>query len=210
MALPSPDSQFPDGKFPDGKSPDPTWSVCVYCAASPRHPELLELARRVGEGIAERGWTLVSGGGNVSAMGAVAAGARSRGGRTVGVIPKALVHREMADVEADELVVTDTMRQRKQVMEDRSDAFLALPGGIGTLEELFESWTAGYLGMHDKPLVLLDPDGHYDGLFGWLESLIQRGYVAQAALDRLMLTDDIETALNLCAGVAERSDRHGY
>lgn len=90
-------------------------------------------------------------------MGAVASGARSRGGHTVGVIPKALVHRELADIEADELIVTDTMRQRKQVMEDRSDAFLALPGGIGTLEEMFESWTAGYLGMHTKPLVLLDP-----------------------------------------------------
>ena len=93
------------------------------------------------------------------------------------MIPKALVHREMADVDADELVVTDTMRERKQVMEERSDAFIALPGGIGTLEELFETWTAGYLGMHDKPVVLLDPDGHYDGLWTWLESLVDKGYV---------------------------------
>lgn len=171
----------------------------MYCAASPNHPELLSLARRVGEGIAERGWTLVSGGGNVSAMGAVAAGARSRGGRTVGVIPKALVHRELADVEADELVVTDTMRERKQVMEDRSDAFLALPGGIGTLEELFESWTAGYLGMHDKPLVLLDPTGHYDGLLRWLDSLVSGGYVARAALERLVVVRGIDAALESCA-----------
>ena len=113
----------------------------------------------VGAAIAERGWTLVSGGGNVSAMGALASAARARGGRTVGVIPKALVHREVADVEADELIVTDTMRERKQMMEDRADAFIALPGGIGTLEELFEAWTAGYLGMHDKPVVMLDPSG---------------------------------------------------
>ena len=146
-----------------------------------------------------RGWTLVSGGGNVSAMGAVADGARAAGGRTVGVIPKALVHRELADIAADELVVTDTMRQRKQVMEERSDAFLALPGGIGTLEELFETWTAGYLGMHDKPVVLLDPHGHYDGLRGWLSSLVESGYVTQAALDRLVVVDDIEAALALCA-----------
>ena len=138
-------------------------------------------------------------------MGAVAAGARSRGGRTVGVIPKALVHRELADIDADELIVTDTMRQRKQVMEDRSDAFLTLPGGIGTLEELFESWTAGYLGMHDKPLVVLDPHGHYDGLRHWLDSLVPAGYVAQGALDRLAVTDDVEAALNLCAGIG-RSD----
>ena len=177
----------------------------MYCAASPRHRELLELAGRVGAAIADRGWTLVSGGGNVSAMGAVAAGARSRGGRTVGVIPKALVHRELADIDADELIVTDTMRQRKQVMEDRSDAFLALPGGLGTLEELFESWTAGYLGMHDKPLVLLDPHGHYDGLRRWLDSLVPTGYVSQAALDRLVVVDDVDAALNLCAGV-ERTD----
>ncbi|MFM8598217.1 MAG: TIGR00730 family Rossman fold protein [Mycobacterium sp.] len=175
------------------------WAVCVYCASSPRHPELLDLARRVGEAIAERGWTLVSGGGKVSAMGALAAGARSRGGRTVGVIPKALVHRELADVEAEELVVTDTMRQRKQVMEDRSDAFLALPGGIGTLEELFETWTAGYLGMHDKPVVLLDPQGHFTDLLTWLASLVRSGYVAQPALDRLQVVDSLDAALRACA-----------
>ncbi len=173
--------------------------MCVYCASSPRHPELLDLARRVGEAIADRGWTLVSGGGNVSAMGAVAGGARARGGHTVGVIPKALVHRELADVDADELIVTDTMRQRKQIMEERSDAFLALPGGIGTLEELFETWTSGYLGMHDKPVVLLDPAGHYDGLRTWLASLVDTGYVASAALDRLVVADDVETAIQFCA-----------
>lgn len=190
--------------MPDEDRSRDEWAVCVYCASGPRHPELLDLARRVGEGIAGRGWTLVSGGGNVSAMGALAAGARARGGRTVGVIPKALVHRELADVEADELVVTDTMRQRKQVMEDRSDAFLALPGGIGTLEELFESWTAGYLGMHDKPLVLLDPDGHYEGLLRWLDSLVPTGYVARAALDRLIVVRDVGGALDLCADVSGR------
>ena len=153
----------------------------------------------MGSAIAERGWTLVSGGGNVSAMGAVAAGARAKGGRTVGVIPKALVHRELADIDADELVVTETMRERKQVMEDRADAFITLPGGIGTLEEIFEAWTAGYLGMHDKPVVMLDPFGHYDGLLAWLHGLIDSGYVSKGALDRLVVTDDIEDALAACA-----------
>ena len=172
--------------------PDREWAVCVYCASGPTHPELLTLAVRVGEAIAERGWTLVSGGGNVSAMGALAGAARARGGRTVGVIPKALVHREVADVDADELIVTDTMRERKQVMEDRADAFIALPGGIGTLEEFFEAWTAGYLGMHDKPVVMLDPIGHYDGLLAWLHGLVDSGYVAQGALDRLVVVDDVE------------------
>ena len=174
------------------------WAVCVYCSSGPTHPELLALAAKVGEAIADRGFTLVSGGGNVSAMGALAAGARAHHGRTVGVIPKALVHKEVADIDADELVVTDTMRERKQIMEDRSDAFIALPGGIGTLEELFETWTGGYLGMHDKPVVLLDPDGHYDGLFAWLESLVESGYVQPGALERIVVVRDVEAALALC------------
>jgi uncharacterized protein (TIGR00730 family) len=178
--------------------PDREWAVCVYCASGPTHPDLLTLAERVGSAIAERGWTLVSGGGNVSAMGALASAARQRGGRTVGVIPKALLHREVADVDADELVVTDTMRERKQVMEDRADAFIALPGGIGTLEEFFEAWTAGYLGMHAKPVVMLDPIGHYTGLLTWLHGLIDSGYVTQGALDWLVVVDDIDTALAAC------------
>lgn len=162
------------------------------------HPELLELAERLGTAIAARGWTLVSGGGNVSAMGAIARAVRAADGHTVGVIPKALVHREVADVDADELVVTDTMRERKQVMEDRADAFIALPGGIGTLEEFFEAWTAGYLGMHDKPVVILDPIGHYDGLLAWLRGLADTGYVSRGALDRLIVVDDVAAALSAC------------
>ncbi|MCQ4119843.1 LOG family protein [Rhodococcus tibetensis] len=173
-------------------------SVCVYCASGPVEEHFLELARQIGAQIGARGWQLVSGGGNVSMMGAVAEAARAGGANTVGVIPKALVHREVADVDADELVVTDTMRQRKQVMEDRADAFITLPGGIGTLEELFETWTAGYLGMHDKPVVLLDPVGHYTGLLEWLDSLRGGGFVAQRALDRLLVRTDVEAALDAC------------
>ena len=171
----------------------------MYCASGPKHPELLALAAKVGAAVADRGWTLVSGGGKVSAMGAMARAARARGGRTVGVIPKALVHREVADVDAGELVVTDTMRERKQIMEERADAFLALPGGIGTLEELFETWTAGYLGIHEKPVVMLDPTGHYDGLFGWLAGLVDTGYVNPAALARLVVVRHVEEALDACA-----------
>ena len=179
--------------------PESRRAVCVYCASGPRHPELIELARTVGAAIADRGWTLVSGGGNVSAMGALAEAARAHAGRTVGVIPKALVHREVADVDADELVVTDTMRERKQVMEDRADAFLVLPGGIGTLEEFFEAWTAGYLGMHDKPLVMLDPFGHYDGLLAWLRGLVDSGYVSPGAMESLVVVGDVDAALDACS-----------
>ena len=133
-------------------------------------------------------------------MGAVAAGARARGGRTVGVIPKALVHRELADVDADELVITDTMRERKQVMEERADAFIALPGGIGTLEEFFEAWTAGYLGMHDKPVVMLDPFwGITTGCGPGCTASSTAGTSAEIALDRLIVVDDIEDALAACA-----------
>lgn len=182
---------------PDPGTPKP-WAVCVYCASGPTHPELLALAAELGEAIADRGWTLVWGGGNVSAMGALATAARARGGWTVGVIPKMLVRREVADHDADELIVTDTMRERKQIMEDRADAFITLPGGIGTLEEFFEAWTGGYLGVHDKPLVMLDPGGHYDVLLAWLAGLVDSGYVSQIAMDRLVVVDKVAAAVAAC------------
>jgi uncharacterized protein (TIGR00730 family) len=97
------------------------------------------------------------------------------------------------------LIVTDTMRERKQIMEDRADAFIALPGGIGTLEELFEAWTGGYLGAHSKPVVMLDPTGHFDGLRAWLHGLIDRDYVTQSALDRLVVVDEVGAAMAACA-----------
>lgn len=184
-------------------TPQP-FAVCVYCSASTTDPDQLELAARVGTEIARRGWQLVSGGGHVSMMGAVATAARAGGANTVGVIPKHLVHREVADVDADELVVTDTMRQRKQVMEDRSDAFLTLPGGIGTLEEFFETWTGGHLGQHNKPMALLDPAGHYSGLFAWLTELHDRGFVPQTALDRITVTPDLTEAF---AALSKDSDQ---
>ncbi|MEV5833804.1 TIGR00730 family Rossman fold protein [Nocardia sp. NPDC052112] len=170
------------------------YAVCVYCSASTVDPAMLALAARVGTEIARRGWQLVSGGGHVSMMGAVATGARAGGAHTVGVIPKHLVHQEVADVDADELIVTDTMRQRKQVMEDRADAFLALPGGIGTLEEFFETWTGGYLGQHDKPVVVLDPDGFYRGLFDWVDQLYDRKFVSKSAMARITVVDNLPAA----------------
>jgi hypothetical protein len=110
-----------------------------------------------------------------------------------------LVRREVADHDADELIVTETMRERKQIMEDRADAFITLPGGIGTLEEFFEAWTGGHLGMHDKPVVLLDPAGHYEGLRAWLSGLVDSGYVSPTAMDRLVVVDQIDAAIAACA-----------
>ncbi len=182
-----------------GRDSAADWAVCVYCASGPQHPELLTLATELGEALADRGWTLVWGGGRVSAMGAVASAARSRGGRTVGVIPQILMRHELADSDADELIVSETMRERKQVMEDRADAFIVLPGGLGTLDELLDAWTTGYLGLHGKPIVLLDAFGHYEGLWLWLCGLADRGYVSQPAMDRLVLVDKVSAAVQACA-----------
>jgi uncharacterized protein (TIGR00730 family) len=185
-----------------GAGPSRT-SVCVYCASAEGiAPRYLQLATAVGAGIAARGWRLVSGGGRVSMMGAVAAAARAGGSPTVGVIPRSLIDLEVADADADELLVVDTMRDRKALMEAHATAFLALPGGIGTCEELFEVWTAAVLGMHDKPVVVLDPEGHYAGLLDWLREVGERGFVRAEALARLTVATDVTAALDACAATA--------
>jgi uncharacterized protein (TIGR00730 family) len=132
-------------------------------------------------------------------MGAVASSARAGGARTTGVMPRSMIEREWADDDSDELLVVDTMRERKALMEAHADAFLTLPGGIGTCEEFFEVWTSGTLGLHAKPVVLLDPDGHYAGLLGWLRGLGARGFLHGDALARLTLAADVETALDACS-----------
>jgi hypothetical protein len=138
---------------------------------------------------------LVTGGGSVAMMGAVGRAARAAGGHTIGVIPRHLVLMEVADRESDELVLVDTMRERKAEMDRRADAFLVLPGGIGTLEEFFEVWTAASLGMHAKPVVVLDHDGFYRPLWAWLEDLEKRGFVRREALDTLLLARTVDEAL---------------
>jgi uncharacterized protein (TIGR00730 family) len=182
-------------------------AVCVYCASAQGiDPAYVELAAAVGTELARRGHSLVSGGGRVSMMGAVAQAARSGGAHTVGVIPQALVDFEMADVDADELVVVETMRQRKRVMDERSDGFLVLPGGIGTLEEMFEIWTARTLDMHAKPVVVYDPTGHYRGLWAVLEQWIATGFVRAAAWATLAVTADLNEAIDLVtAGPVSRA-----
>lgn len=175
------------------------FAVAVYCASGPVDSRYERLAAQVGAEIGRRRWTLVSGGGRVSMMGAVARAARETGAHTVGVIPQALVEHEVADVEADELFITDNMRERKALMDAHADAFLVLPGGLGTVEELTEVWTSLGLGMHDKPVVLLDPDGHYRGLLDWLAAMVATGFVRQAMLDALPVVTTVDEALNLCA-----------
>ncbi|WP_221455974.1 LOG family protein [Saccharothrix tamanrassetensis] len=175
-------------------------TVTVYCGSRQTVPEsYLALAAEVGAEIARRGWSLAWGGGRTSMMGALATAAREGGAHTTGVIPRALVDVEWADRGSDELLVVDSMRDRKALMEAHGDAFLALPGGIGTCEELFEVWTSRVLALHGKPVVLLDVDGHYRGLLEWLAELHSRGFVSRFALDSLVVTDDVRAALDACA-----------
>jgi len=170
--------------------------VAVYCASATRiDPAYLDLATEVGAELARRGHVLVTGGGSVSMMGAVGRAARAAGGHTVGVIPHHLVALEVADHESDELVLVETMRERKAEMDRRADAFLTLPGGIGTFEEFFEVWTAGSLGMHAKPVVVLDPDGFYDPLWAWLDDLAGRGFVRRSVLEAVLRTRTVGEAV---------------
>jgi uncharacterized protein (TIGR00730 family) len=173
-------------------------SVCVFCASSTRIDDrYLRLAAEIGQGVATAGYQLITGGGSVSMMGAVARAARAAGGHTVGVIPQALIDMEVADHDADELVVTPDMRTRKAEMDRRSDVFVALPGGIGTLEELTEVWTAFTLGMHAKPVIVVDPWGDYAGLREQIAHLVRTGFMRQSAADAIHWADSVEGALRI-------------
>jgi uncharacterized protein (TIGR00730 family) len=175
-------------------------AVCVYCSSSDAiDPAHVALATEVGARLAAAGHDIVSGGGRVSMMGAVARAARAGGAHTIGVIPEHLMAREVADEDADELVVVETMRERKRIMESRADAFVALPGGLGTLEELFEMWTSRTLGMHDKPVVVLDPDGFFAPLWAWLDDLAGRGFVRADALAALVRASSVDEVLAVLA-----------
>jgi hypothetical protein len=182
-------------------------AICAYCSSSESIDSgFLALASAVGTRLAAGGHTLVSGGGRVSMMGALAQAARVGGAHTKGVIPKQLVSYEVADVDADELVVVDTMRERKRIMDESADAFLVLPGGIGTFEEFFEAWTSASLGMHDKPVVVLDPQGFYADLWTYLERLRDRGFVRQQALDVLYRVSSVEDAFAVIEAITSDTD----
>jgi uncharacterized protein (TIGR00730 family) len=172
--------------------------VCVFCASSVRlEQRWLDLAAEIGAALAARGHDVISGGGRVGMMGSLAETARQRGGHTIGVIPQSLVSLEVADVGADELVVTDGMAARKIVMMERADVFVVLPGGLGTLDELFEVWTTAALGLHDKPLVLLDADGFYAGLVRWLHGLARQSFISAKALAMVHVVRSVDEALDV-------------
>lgn len=175
---------------------EPAFSICVYCGSRPGNdPAFTQSAEAVGHWIGSHGGQLVYGGGRSGLMGTVAAATRLAGGRVVGVIPQALVDKELANHLCDELHIVQTMHERKALMAERSDAFLALPGGIGTFEELFEVWTWRQLGYHDKPLGLLNVAGYYDGLMTFLNASVANGFMGVWQMDLLRATDDASALL---------------
>jgi cytokinin riboside 5'-monophosphate phosphoribohydrolase len=152
-------------------------SVCVFCGSASGLPEVhRRAARELGGEIARRGHRLVYGGGNVGLMGEVARSVHRHGGTVFGAIPRSLVDRELAYGPADELVVTDTLRERKAAMDARADAFVALPGGFGTLEELLEMLTLRQLGLHDRPIVVLNVAGYYDPFLAMVAAMVGQGF----------------------------------
>jgi uncharacterized protein (TIGR00730 family) len=169
----------------------PAFSLCVYCGSRPGATHgFSALARYVGEWIGSHGGQLVYGGGRNGLMGTVADATLASGGRVVGIIPRALVEKEWAHQGCTELHVVDTMHERKRLMAERADAFLALPGGIGTLEEFFEVWTWRQLGYHDKPVGLLNLDGYYDGLLMFLRSSVNQGFMGDWQMELIREGND--------------------
>ena len=177
-------------------TPTPAFSVCVYCGSrNGVSPAYAEVARTVGQWIGKHQGQLVYGGGNNGLMGLVAQAAAEAGGRVVGIIPKALQSHENTRTACDEVHVVDTMHERKRMMAERADVFLALPGGIGTFEEFFEVWTWRQLGYHDKPVGLLNTEGYYDGLLAFAQHSVTQGFLSDWQLNLIKCHDQPETLL---------------
>lgn len=171
-------------------------SICVYCGSSSRAGEpFFEAARRTGRLIAQRGSRLVYGGAHVGLMGALADAALEAGGRVCGVIPRTLVEKEVAHTHLTEQHVVESMHDRKALMSDLADAFIALPGGFGTLDELFEILTWAQLRFHSKPVGLLNTDGYFDGLLAFCDRAVAEGFVHPAHREMIRVSHDPEVLL---------------
>jgi hypothetical protein len=190
-----------------GKMPrEPAWpaSICVYCGSSRGvRDEYAQAARELGVLLARRDIRLVFGGGSVGLMGVLADAVLEGGGDVTGVIPRALRTSELAHEGLSEMIEVDSMHARKQRMVELADGFIALPGGIGTMDELFETWTWLQLGIHAKPVGLLNVDGYYDALINFLQQMTDRGFLKAAHLERLLVDTDAQRLLesvSACAG----------
>ncbi len=181
-------------------------SLCVYCGSRLGGQVAYEAAaRQVGTLIGQRCWQLVYGGGNAGLMGALANAALAAGASVIGVIPQSLMGRELGHPGLSELHVVETMHQRKQMMAERADAFVALPGGIGTFEELFEVWTWRQLGYHDKPVGLLNVGGYYDRLLAFMDQSVADGFVPPAQHQLLQVANDPVVLLDQLAKQARHA-----
>lgn len=175
-------------------------SVAVYCGSSPGHDlKYPAIARALGQLLAARGIRLVYGGGGVGMMGAVANGVLDGGGAVTGVIPVFLNTRELKHDGVTDMRVVDTMHERKQIMVTESDGFIALPGGFGTLDELFEVLTWSQLAIHDRPVGILNVDGYFDGILITLDVMVERGFLRQEDRDRVVAAETAEALLEAMA-----------
>lgn len=183
-----------------------TKRVCVFCGSRPgQSPAYLAAAQEVGRLTAERGLAMVYGGASVGTMGKVADATLAAGGEVIGVIPTSLVQREIAHTGLTQLVEVETLSQRKDQMLELSDGFICLPGGAGTLDELFEVFTWSILGYHQKPCILLNLEGYYDRLLGFLDHVVEQGFLDRASLDLVGIAKTPADALDaVIAGIGPR------
>jgi uncharacterized protein (TIGR00730 family) len=183
-------------------------SICVYCGSGPGgDPAYVEAARQFGQILAENGIRLIYGGGSLGMMGALAASVLDHGGEVTGIIPEFLMTKERANSRAQEVIVTRDMHERKQIMFDRADAFVALPGGIGTLEELVEQMTWAQLGRHRKPILIADIRGFWEPLCALLDHMKKIGFIRPELAIEPLVADRVEDILpairEAAAGSAE-------
>lgn len=183
-----------------------TLTVCVYCGSRSGHNAAIrDAASSLGTAIGQLGWQMVYGGGRAGLMGLVADAALASGARVTGVIPESLMQRELGHPGLHDLQVVQTMHQRKRGMADRADAFIALPGGIGTFEELFEVWSWRHLAYHDRPIGLLNVDGYYAPLLAMLERAVECGFMTREQTVMLDVDDDPLRLLRALAAKAAQA-----
>lgn len=172
-------------------------SVCVFCGSNAgSNPAYLADAKAMGTALAKANLQLIYGGGNVGLMGAVADAVMAAGGSAIGVIPKFLLEREVGHRELTELHIVDSMHERKAMMARLADSFAIMPGGIGTMEEMFEIWTWGQLNLHMKPCALLNTANYYDQICGFLDHMVSEGFMLQEHRDAMMMSDTPEALIS--------------